>query len=287
MRRLAKLFLLLATILLIWGFINNQSSTFTLVFSKPNLQKTLQKALDQAEGRYGIFIKNFKTGETYKLKEDEVFEAGSLYKLWVMGAVFEKIKQGEIKEDDELVADVARLNEKFDIDEEDAEFPEGIIDFSVKSAIEQMIAISHNYAALALLDKIGSSQVTSFLEKYGLNQSSLGSPPKTSAEDIGIFFEKLYRSEIIDAEYSQKMMDILAKQKINDRIPKYLPESTRVVHKTGDTGFFEHDGGIIYTAKGDYIIVVLTQSNSPSDADEKIAQISKAVYDYFNRKQPF
>lgn len=43
------------------------------------------------------------------------------------------------------------------------------------------------------------------------------------------------------------------KQKINDRIPKFLPKEVVVAHKTGDMDYFEHDVGIVYTPKGDYI----------------------------------
>lgn len=239
--------------------------------------------LQNAEGRYGVFIKNLSTNETFSQNEDSVFQPGSLYKLWVMGAVFENIKIGDIQEDDLLVTDVAVLNKKFDLDPDVAELTEGEIEFSIGSSIEQMITISHNYASLALLDKIGSQTVINFLSKYGLSNSALGTPPQTSAKDTANFFEKLYKGEIIDQEYSRKMVDILARQTINDRIPKYLPEGTKVAHKTGDTGFFENDGGVVFSPKGDFIIVVLSETEDPSAAGETIAKISEATYKYFNQ----
>lgn len=283
-KKLFKILLILLLGYFLIVFISNKEEVYKFTFQREGLKNKIEKVLQNSEGRYSIFIKNLSTNETFSQDEHQVFESGSLYKIWVMTAVFEKIKDGEIKEDDELIADVARLNEKFEIDSENTEFKEGKINFSIKSAIFQMITISHNYAALALVDKVGRSAIQDFLQRYGLNESSIGIPPKTSAWDIAKFFEKLYRGEIIDQDYSQRMLDILSSQKVDDRIPKYLPSDTRVSHKTGDIGWFEHDGGIVYTGKGDYIIVVLSESDFPPGAREKIALLSKAVYDYFNNK---
>lgn len=233
-------------------------------------------------GRYGIYIKNLKTGESYKFREKETFEAGSLYKLWVMGMIFEKIKEGKLGGDDPLEANVRDLNNKFGIDEETAEMTDGILRFSILSAIEQMITISHNYAALALLTKTSRSEVVDFIRSLGINNSDMNSPMKTTARDVGIFFEKLYRWEVIDLEYSKQMLEVLARQKINDRLSKLLPTGVKVAHKTGDLGFFKNDGGIVFSEKGDYIIVVLSETNSTEAAGEQIASLSKAVYDYFH-----
>lgn len=237
--------------------------------TSPNLASTVKDSMKDFEGKYGIFVKNLKTGETYEMDGREFFEAGSLYKLWVMEAVFKKIKEGKLKEDDNLGADVKDLNLQMGIATSEAELKEGQLQFTISSALEQMITISHNYAALMLLNKVGSS----------------GIPTKVTPKDVALFFERLYKGEIIDQDYSRKMVDILSRQEISDRVPKYLPEGTKIAHKTADFGFFEHDGGIVFSEGGDYIIVILTESSSPADADESIAQLSKAVYDYFSRKK--
>jgi beta-lactamase class A len=57
-----------------------------------------------------------------------------------------------------------------------------------------------------------------------------------------------------------------------------------MAHKTGELGQVSHDGGIVYTEKGDYIIVVLSESTLPKGAEERIANISKDVYAYFMSK---
>lgn len=266
-KKLLKIFLVIFISYLLLAFIFAGEGSYSFTFERASLEKEVEKLLQNIEGRYGIFIKNLSTQETFAQKEQEIFESGSLYKLWVMAATFEKIKQGKVKEDDLLVANIAALNKKFNLDGEEAEFQGGSIEFSVSSALKQMITISHNYAALALLDKVGSISISN----------------KVTAKDTAEFLEKLYKGEMIDQEYSQKMMDLLAGQTINDRIPKYLPQGTKVAHKTGDIGFFENDAGIVFSPKGDFIIVVLSETKDPAQAGDAIAKISQTTYEYFNK----
>lgn len=248
------------------------------------LSGVVSDSLKDTKGAYALVIKNMKTGKDYKLNEDKVYEAGSLYKLWVMATAYEEIKKGELKEDEILSEKIEILNQKFEIEEEEAELTEGIVTMTVQDALNQMISISHNYAALLLTEEIGNSQVKKFLKENGFLDSDLGIPPKTTASDIALFFEKLYRGELVSKEYSQKMIDLLIKQQLNDGLPKYLPKGTEVAHKTGDIGWFKHDGGIVFTDKGDYIIVVFSETSSPAGAQERIAQLSKEVYEYFTKR---
>ena len=96
----------------------------------------------------------------------------------------------------------------------------------------------------------------------------------------------LYRLEkLADEQYTGLMVDLLKGQKLNEKLPKYLPKGTAVAHKTGEIGWFSHDVGIVYSPSGDYIIVVLSESESPAGANDRIAQVSKAVYEYFLKKK--
>lgn len=274
-----KLFFWIIAVIIIVIFLGNLGSRKEDEFLNPfiasgsseapatPLGSLITSALKGTEGRYGVFIKNLKTGESFFLRDSEKFDAGSLYKLKLMVLVFEGIKGGRLSEDEGVEADVKKLNEYFEIGEEDAELKEGVLNFTVKSALEQTITISHNYAAMALTKKI--------------NARNLAAP--VTPKEVGRFFEDLYNGKIIDGDYSRQMLEILSRQKINDRIPKFLPKEARVAHKTADLGYFEHDGGIVFSPKGDYIFVILTESKIPDAAGRKIAEISKEIYEYFNK----
>lgn len=248
-----------------------------------HLEKTVQSQLSGSEGMYTIVVKNLKTGESYSYNQEEIFETASLYKLWIMAVTFKQIEEGRLKETQVMHDDIAKLNDKFDIATESAEKTEGEITLSIDDALAKMITLSDNYAALLLSSRVRLSNVSRFLKEEGFKNSNIGTPPKTTAQDIASFFEKLYKGEIVSASSSAAMVEILKRQQINDRLPKYLPKDIEVAHKTGELGGFKHDAGIIFSSKGDYILVVFSKSNDPKGAAERIAQISKSVYEYFQR----
>ncbi len=251
-----------------------------------DLKAVVENALAGTQGKYGIVIKNLKTGESYYSNEHQVFQPGSLYKVWVMATAYKQIQEGSLKEDEELTEDVQVLNDKFNISSDTADLTEGTVDFSVDSALTQMITISHNYAALLLTERVRLSKIAEFLQQNGFKESTVGtdgSAPTSTPSDIALFFEKLYKGELANPEYTDKMLNLLKAQKLNDKLPKYLPDEAVVAHKTGEIDNFSHDGGIVYTPKGDYIIVVLSESDSPPGAEERIAEVSKAVYEYFSK----
>ena len=251
---------------------------------KQTLAETVGQELKGTVGDYAVAIKNLKTQEVYFLNEHRQFLSTSLYKLWVMATIFRKIDEGKLTLDETITQDVAVLNTKFRISTESAEQTEGTISYTVKYALNKMITISDNYSAFLLVEKIGLSSVDSFLAKFGFRDSRVGidgSAPITTVYDMTLFFEKLYRNQLADPASTSYMINLLKKQSLNSKIPKYLPKNTMVAHKTGELDKFNHDAGIVYAPKGDYLIAVLTESSYPGYAVENIAKISKAVYEYF------
>ncbi len=251
------------------------------------LGEVVENALEGSHGSYGIVIKNFKTGESYTYNDTIRYESASLYKLWVMAVVEQQIKNGSLHESDALSESVATLNKKFDIASDEAELTDGTISTTVGDALYQMITISDNYSALILTEKIGLSSLSSFLQSNGFNQSAVGtgdSLPTTTAHDVALFLEKLYKRQLTDDEYSSKMLDLLKQQRLNSKLPLYLPLAVQVAHKTGEIDNFSHDAGIVNAPSGDYIIVVMSQTDNPQEANERIAEVSKAVYNYFEGK---
>jgi len=285
-RNKIKLLAFILTVASIAVILNKSQSANHAINQRTNnsLKNVVGSALIGAKGTYGIVVKNLKTGEAYSINAHKVYEPGSLYKIWVMATAFVKIQNGILKADELLSEDVNVLSDKFNISSKTAEMTEGIITLTVNQALEQMITISHNYATLLLMERIKRSSINSFLAKNGFNESSLGEPPHSTPYDIALFFEKLYKGELVDQEHTNRMLNLLKKQKLNDKLPKHLPKDTVVAHKTGEINFFSHDAGIVFLDEGDYMIVVLSETNSWVSANERIAKISKAVYDYFTNK---
>ena len=247
------------------------------------MHKAILNSLSGAKGKYSVAVEDLKNGKKESLYGDKVYNVGSLYKLWVMAEVSRQMQEGLLSKDEILSEEASALNKEFNIDPEFAELTEGTITLTVRDALKQMITISHNYAALLLTKKIKLSNVAKFLKTNDFKNSHVGDTPTSTADDIALFFEKLYKGKLANEQYTQEMLDLLKAQSLNNKLPKLLPQGTVVAHKTGEIDYLSHDGGIVYAPKGDYIVVVLSESEFPPGAEERIAQISKAVFDYFSK----
>lgn len=201
-----------------------------------------------------------------------------------MQATYRQEQEGLVEDDDILDYDIPVLNEKFSIASEDAELIGGSVSLPVSQALNQMITISHNYSALMLADKVTLASVSAVMLEDGLTHSSITPPPTTSSRDTEIFFKKLYNHALVDTAYSDKMLDLLKDQQINDRIPAELPQDVVVAHKTGELEGYRHGAGIVYAKNGPYLLIMISNTPDPSVAVSKMADLSKKIYDYFENK---
>lgn len=256
----------------------------TLEFDS-ELGKKIDDALAGTSGTYSVIVKDLNTGATYTRNPDREYDTASLYKLWVMGETYQQIQEGKFTEETKVSGTVEALNKTFGISSESAELKEGEFSMTIKEALEKMITISHNYAAYMLTQKIKSASMKSFLADNGLTHSKVGPDPKATAADMSLFLEKLYKKQLGTAENSQKMLELLARQQLNDRIPKYLPKDIRVMHKTGELDRVKHDVGIVSAPTGDYILVLMSDSSDQLAAAERLANVSKGVYEYMVERE--
>ena len=134
-------------------------------------------------------------------------------------------------------------------------------------------------------------QVLIELERAGLERTNLsrkmmdfrsrarGIENYTTPREMADILEKMYRRTCVSPQASEKCLAVLKEQKVNDRIPRYLPRKTAVAHKTGLEHKVCHDAGIVFTERGDVLICVLTEGDTGAYiAKRMIARISSRVY---------
>lgn len=250
---------------------------------RPSLQTLVANSLSKKDGQYAIVYKNLTTGQGIMLNENTIFASASLYKLWVMAITFEQLTQEKLRENQVITGNVEKINDLMEIATESAVLKNGSLSMTVGEALEKMITISDNYAALTLVNTLGQKTIVDFLKKHEFFNSAYVSPPKTTALDIAKFYEKLYKNQLGDAKATRQMIDLLLRQQINDRLPRLLPKDIAVAHKTGELDGFKHDAGIIYSPNADYILVVLSNTKNPSTAVDTQAKLSLTIYDYINK----
>ena len=154
---------------------------------------------------------------------------------------------------------------------------------TVGEALNQMITVSSNEAAFALVDRIGGwGSVVSAAQEVGMAGTYAdGELFWTTPADMLVFFDALAGGRLVSAEMSNRMIDLLAAQSINDRLPAGLPGGVAVAHKTGELPGVRNDVGIVFTPNGRYVICVLGEGDEV-EATNVIAGISSLAWEEFS-----
>ncbi len=252
---------------------------------------TIKSTLEGKPDSYAVFIKDLNNQQDFAVSADQSFASASIYKLAVMYKTYDSIEKGELKADDVLSAGKTALNRIIsgNSDKENLRLEDnqdlGNISLSVENALENMITISDNYSALLLAQKLGWSNIDSFIKSQNIQNFNLigANSPNVTAHAVGNLLEKIYRETAVNRRYSQEMKNLLLAQEVNDRIPKYLPKDVEVAHKTGELEEIRHDAGIVFGNNSDYIFVFLSQTPKPEEAIETIALLSQQIFEVLEK----
>ncbi|MCX5694732.1 MAG: class A beta-lactamase-related serine hydrolase [Candidatus Omnitrophica bacterium] len=254
------------------------------------LKQKLSNEIKLFKGEAGFVIKDLQTGWETSYNKDRLFPSASLVKMPIMLACFIAAEEGKINLDQEIIL---RNSDKFSGSGMLKDVRPGTV-FTIEELIGLMIYDSDNTAANILTSMLGVDYLNSVFNYLGLKNTNFsrriadfrlrdqGVENYTTAQDMAWLLEQIYHRNLVNRMISDKCLKILKLQRVNDRLPKYLPVNITVAHKTGLERNVCHDVGIMFSRKGDFIICVLTQhKNKSATASKKfIARIALQTYVY-------
>jgi beta-lactamase class A len=211
----------------------------------------------------------------YSHDADEPIITASLYKLAVMTEAERRVDAGQLHYSDIITIEDEDITE-------DGSFELAGTELTLDEALEAMITISDNGAALALWHVLGPENINATLERIGVknfhvflnfDEDNIATP-----RAIGTLLTLLAKRQLISPAASDRMLTRLERQQINDRLPAALPEGVVVAHKTGNLPGLTHDAGIIFTPSGPRVVVAMTWDAFDADAYAFIANVGSAVY---------
>lgn len=241
----------------------------------------LVQHLDQLVGSFaggaGIWIADPNTSKPlYAHDADEPVITASLYKLAVLAEAERRVDAGQLHYSDVITIEPEDITT-------DGSFEVAGTELTVDQALEAMITISDNGAALALWHVLGAENINATLRNAGINDFHVflawGEDDNIATpRAIGTLLTLLANRQLISAAASDRMLARLERQQINDRLPAELPEGVVVAHKTGNLPGLTHDAGIIFTPSGPRVVVVMTWDAYEADAHAFIANVGSIVY---------
>lgn len=246
----------------------------------PRMQKIGR--IIQAAGPAQVYFTNLSTNQSL-YRGSETMTAASMIKVFILAKAYEDIQNGSLSR-----------NETFTLTPDNVVGGAGVLQgrgygskVSLQEALELMITESDNTAANLLIDRLGMDRINAYMQRHGYTHSVLrrkmmdteamaaGRENLTSTRDIALLFKRLYQGKFVGPAQDREMLAIYKRQTDNDSIPGNLPRRTVVAHKTGEVNDLRHDGGIVYTPKGDYVLVIFTRNYTPC---ETMADLSEKIY---------
>jgi beta-lactamase class A len=256
------------------------------------LKDTLQNKIGHFKGSVSLVVTDLDSNWEIAFNKDALIPAASLVKVPVMLSCFYAAQEGKISLKDTITY---KSSEKVAGSKVLGKEPSGSV-FTVEELFEPMITQSDNTAANELIDFLGFDTLNAYFKKMGLKNTNIarkmmdfeerreGVENYTTAQDMAYLLEELYHKKFLNKDVSEKCLELLKQQKVNDRIPRKLPKNgIFIAHKTGLERHICHDVGIVFTNKGNFLICVLVKHENKfaKPAKSLISDIALLVYDYF------
>lgn len=250
-----------------------------------------------------VAVYDFETGQELYINADEAFHPASTIKVHVMMEVFHQAEQGLFALEDRIpisnsftsIADDSKFSLDVDDDAEQTLYPRIGESESIAELTRLMIVRSSNLATNILLEKVGTTCVSDFIQTLGIpgvkfirgieDNAAFRRGLNNSATASGLTQTMRWIAEkkVLSQQASEKMIEILLGQEFNESVPALLPKTARVAHKTGWTGDVYHDTGIVYSdGREPYAISIMTRGfteDQPEEAHACMANISKLIYE--------
>lgn len=296
-----KSFTLIAILLVITNWTNGQSIE--------SLRSDLEEIISTKKAKVGVSIMGSNRRDTLSINGDQHFPMQSVFKFHIALTVLSQIEQGKfsldqiikINEDQLLPGLYSPIREKY---------PKGV-SLKISEILEYTVSQSDNVGCDVFLKLIGGPQVVeNFIQEKGFKDFSVKineevmqsnwdlqfknwTTPKTSTQILAFFYEN--NQKTLSPEHHDFIWTIMKQTETGkNRLKGQLPAGTIVAHKTGWSGTNKegvtaavNDIGIVFLPNGNhyFISVFVTDSKEDTAANEKIiSDISKVVWDYFNKR---
>ncbi|MEG1591226.1 MAG: CGA/CIA family class A beta-lactamase [Chryseobacterium sp.] len=279
-------------------------SAFTFA-QKSVLAHKVDSIIKDKKATVGVSVLGFEDGFKFNKNAETKLPMLSVFKFHIAATVLDLVDKGKLSLDQKILIKKSDLLENTwsPIREK---YPNGNVELSLNEIINYTVAWSDNNGCDILLRLIGGTQVVQkFMDSKGVkdfqikhNEEQMHKGVKylyenyTTTNSLSQLYKKFYDGKILSKKSTKFLYDIMLNTSTGgNKLKEQLPKRS-IAHKTGSSGkdgdltIAENDSGIVTLPNGKHYAIVVFISNS-TETDEvnckMISDISKAVWDYFNK----
>ncbi|PWU01897.1 MAG: serine hydrolase [Bacteroidetes bacterium] len=270
------------------------------------LQKEIESLVQGFNGKVGIYVLNLKTGKVAAFNADSIFPTASMVKIPILIGVMDKISKGELKYHDEIVYKDSLLYSGVDIlgsfksDEK----------IELSKVMMLMLTMSDNTASLWLQSLAGNGlRINQILDSLGFKITRVNSRTpgreearneygwgQSSPREMVELMRKIYKGEIIDRNYSARMLRLLGRNYWDEAGISQVPPDIFVASKNGAVDESRSETMFVAAPHEPYIFSIMTNNNKDqswqpgNEAWVLTRKLSQLLWNKFEPKlswQPF
>lgn len=239
------------------------------------LEAAVDAELSRLDSCWDVWIENCADGThahcTRNILPDAHMVSASLIKLFIMGAVYDRIQAGAISEES-VAADLGYMIT--------------ISDNGSANSLTKLLGGGDASAGMAAVNEWAASMGYTNVAFNRLMLDNNGLQNYVTAESCAAILRDIYQGKCVSEDASVKMLKLLKGQQVNDRIPAGLPSGTVSAHKTGNlAGLCVADVGIVFSDGGDFILcVICNKPITDIGATNEIVRIAEMAFNSFHTK---
>ena len=292
MKKIKLLFLLIS------GFVFAQQTS---------LDKKINMIVKGKNATVGISVLGIENGFTYTKNAEKKLPMQSVFKFHIAATVLDFVDKGKLSLDQKIMLTSQNLlkNTWSPLREK---YGEGGVEITLAEVLEVTVAKSDNNGCDIMLNLLGGTEpVQKFIDSKGIKGFQIKFSEAQMHQDWSAQYEnystmnsattllkKFYDGKLLSKKSTDYLMKVMLTTSTGvKKLIEQLPKNTPVARKTGSSG--KNDAGvtgaeneiaIVTLPNGKHYAIAVFVSNSMESEEtncKMISDISKVVYDYFNK----
>ncbi len=272
------------------------------------LRTQIEQITKGKQAKVGVAVLDFASKDTLTFNGNGHFPMQSVYKFHLALAVLSQIDKGKFSLDQKIFVSKADLRGETHSPLRE-KYPKGNVNISISELLSYTVSQSDNCACDFLFKLVGGPKIVNdYIHALGIKDVAIMTNEEVMQADWKVQYtnystplaaakllEKFHKQHIL----SKKSQDFLYKVMVEtntgpNKIKGLLPKNAIIGHKTGWSGSNKegltgatNDIGIVTLPNGKQFAIAIFVTNSmekEATNDRMIAEITKAIYDYFSKK---
>lgn len=263
------------------------------------LEKEITAAIQNFNGKVGIYCINLKNHKTVSINADTIFPTASMVKIPILIGIMDKFNKGELDYHQELIYRDSLLYPGVDI--------LGAFRDSSKIELSKVmmlsLTMSDNTASLWLQSYAGTgSRINQILDSIGIKTTRVNSRTpgrrdaqmaygwgQTTPREMATLMKMIAEGEIISSEASAKMLRLLGRNYWDEEAVSQIPSDVFVASKNGAVNESRSEVMFVNGRKARYIFCICTKENKDeswlptNEAWVMTRKISKLIWDRYGK----